>query len=122
MNNHKLFKLGNEKHMLAPWIISHFPENYEEMIYIEPFAGTASVLLKKNPSKEEIISDHNSGIIKLFRIVRDASQELIDFIKKFDFALSSQYESNDLKMAIKEIVLNHVGKNGKVKLETKNVN
>jgi DNA adenine methylase len=32
------------KSRLAKWIISHFPENYKKMSYVEPFGGGGWVL------------------------------------------------------------------------------
>lgn len=34
-----IFRYPGSKWGLADWIISHFPEGYEKLVYLEPFVG-----------------------------------------------------------------------------------
>ena len=113
------FKCHGGKSYLAKWIIEQFPDHYEEMTYLEPFCGGASVLLNKKPSKEEIINDLDINIIILFRILRDQCTQFIRKIKKirykelnFETAIKKQDFSGDLEKAINEFILRRMSRGG----------
>ncbi|MDR1710024.1 MAG: DNA adenine methylase [Candidatus Accumulibacter sp.] len=56
------------KWALAPWIIEHMPPH---RVYVEPFGGGASVLLRKPRSKIEVYNDADQEIVGLFRVLQD---------------------------------------------------
>ena len=70
---HPLLRYHGAKFRLAPWIISHFPKH---RIYVEPFGGSGSVLLRKNRSEVEVYNDLDGEIVNLFRVIRDHGKEL----------------------------------------------
>jgi DNA adenine methylase len=80
------------KWMLAPWIISHFPQH---RIYTEAFGGGASVLLRKARSYAEIYNDLDGEIVNLFRVFRHPEQasELLRLVTLTPYARQEFEES-----------------------------
>src|SRR5688500_1471666 len=72
------------KWRLAPWIIGHFPQH---RIYVEPFGGAASVLLRKPRSYAEIYNELDGEVVNLFRVLRSAdAHELVRRLELTPFA------------------------------------
>ena len=71
--------------MLAPWIISHLPKHD---VYVEPFGGAASVLIRKPPSKVEIYNDLNEELVNFFKILRNqhTAQRLVNMLEHTPFS------------------------------------
>jgi len=62
-----LMRYHGAKWRLAPWIISHFPQHN---CYVEPFGGSAAVLISKEPSAREVYNDKNDEMVNLFNVIR----------------------------------------------------
>lgn len=56
------------KFRLAQWIIANMPPH---KIYVEPFGGSAAVLLQKKPINTEVYNDINGDIVNVFRVLQD---------------------------------------------------
>jgi DNA adenine methylase len=114
------FKTQGGKYYLASWILGHFPENYEKLIYIELYSGAASVLLNKSPSETEVICDTNLGIIQIFRALRDEPNDFIGRLRRtkysegtFERAISRVENPKDyLDYAVGEYILRRMSWGG----------
>lgn len=72
------------KWLLAPWIISNFPPH---RVYVEPYGGAGSVLMRKPRSYAEVWNDLDDSVVNLFRILRsDQADELVRRLRLTPFA------------------------------------
>jgi len=71
------------KWMIAQWIIQYFPSH---RVYVEPFGGGGSILLRKSRSEVEIYNDLNSEMVNVFRQARDNGEELCRLVANTPYA------------------------------------
>jgi DNA adenine methylase len=62
-----------------------FPNDYEKLDYIEPYAGGASILLNKSLSQFEALNEIELGIIQIYRAMRDESGLFIRRVKRMKY-------------------------------------
>jgi len=66
-----LLRYFGGKWAIAPWILSNLPPH---RVYVEPFGGAASILLRKPRSRVEVYNDLDEEIVGIFRVVQDPGQ------------------------------------------------
>lgn len=74
------------KSRLAKTIISKIPEH---TCYVEVFAGGASVLFSKDPSRAEVINDLDRDLVTLYRVIKHHPEELY---RQYKYSLVSRSE------------------------------
>jgi DNA adenine methylase len=100
------------KWLLAPWIISHFPAH---RVYVEPFGGAASVLMRKRRSYAEVYNDLDDEVVNLFRVLRSPhAGDLVDMLRLTPFAstefLAAYRESEcDVERARRTVIRSFMG-------------
>ena len=96
---------------LAEWLISIFPAH---RVYVEPFGGGASVLLRKPRSYAEVYNDLDSEVVNVFRVIRDQGEELQRVLALTPFARdeyrsSFEVSDNPLEQARRTVVRSYMG-------------
>jgi DNA adenine methylase len=90
-----LVRYHGGKWKLAPWILEHLPPH---RVYVEPFGGGASVLLRKARSYAEVYNDLDGEIVNLFRVAREHGSRLVELLRLTPFARDEflqAYEASD---------------------------
>lgn len=64
-------------------ILKHFPDHRR---YVEPFGGSAAVLLNKPSSYIEVFNDLDDDIVHFFRVLREQREELEDWLQNVPFS------------------------------------
>ncbi len=91
--NRTLLRYFGGKWKLAEKIIQYFPAH---QVYVEPFGGGGSVLLKKARSGGEVYNDLDGEIVNLFRVVRDCGAELVRALKLTPYSRDEYLKSYEL--------------------------
>ena len=120
-------KTNNDKaSQISNWIIQQFPNDYANLRYVEPFVGNGSVILNKIKSVEEVASDYNPDVIKLWRVVRDENKSLRNKILKLNYnektyetIKNKKVEKDYFKEAFSHYVISKMGGNKFSKLDRK---
>jgi len=89
-----LLRWHGGKWRLAPWVIQHFPPHG---IYVEPFGGAASVLLRKLRARAEVWNDLDGTLVNLFRVLRsERAGELIRALALTPFAREEYEDASEV--------------------------
>lgn len=99
------------KWKLSDWIISYFPVH---RVYVEPFGGAGSVLLKKPRSYGEVYNDLDGEIVNVFTMTRDRGEELCRALEltpfsRTEFAQSYVPSSDPLEQARRTVLRSFQG-------------
>jgi DNA adenine methylase len=99
------------KWILAPWLQNFFPPH---RVYVEPFGGGASVLIRKPRSYAEVYNDLDSEVVNVFRMLRDRGAELRNLLEltpfaRDEFVLSYEPSADPLEQARRTIARAFMG-------------
>ncbi|WP_220132433.1 DNA adenine methylase [Natronomonas sp. LN261] len=88
------FRWYGGKYSHLKWLLPQLPEAHR---YIEPFGGSGSVLLNREPSPVEVYNDRDSDVTNFFKVLRDHRDELLEKIaltpfsrEEFECAIKNQ--------------------------------
>ncbi len=76
------------------WLLPLLPPTHS---YCEPFAGSAAVLLNREPSQIETYNDLDGEVVNFFRVLRDRKEQLIEALgftpfSREEFSLACQLD------------------------------
>ena len=97
--------------MLAPWIIGHFPQH---RVYVEPYGGGGSVLMRKTRSYAEVYNDAWGDVVNVFRVLRDCGDEIAERLhltpfSRDEFETTSEPANDPLEQARRTIFRSMAG-------------
>ncbi len=109
-----MLRYHGSKFRLAPWITAFFPPH---RMYVEPYAGSASVLLQKERALAECINDLDSRVVNVFHVLRD--EQLAERLRRrllltpfardeFDAAYVDD-DDDPVEQAVRTLVLSFMG-------------
>ena len=75
-----ILRWAGSKRKLLPTIAQHFPTRFDR--YVEPFAGSACVFVKLNPSRS-IINDINAELIRTYRVIKSKAEQIATVLESW---------------------------------------
>lgn len=102
------------KFRLADWIVGLMPPH---QIYVEPFAGAASVLMRKPRSYNEVLNDLDGDLVNLFRVMQ-APEQARALVKRLRLTPYAQLEydlamtpagDDPVERAARLVIRSHMG-------------
>lgn len=107
------------KWRIAPWVISHFPSH---RVYVEPFGGSAAVLLRKPRALTEVYNDLDRNVVNLFKVIREQPSDLAAALAltpyaREEYAQAYDEDCSDLERARRLIARSFMGMSSKGALE-----
>lgn len=72
------------------WLLPQLPKAHH---YCEPFAGSAAVLLNREPSPVETYNDIDGEVVNFFRVLRDRGDDLVRAISLTPFSREEFHEA-----------------------------
>jgi DNA adenine methylase len=116
------FKIHGGKFYTNKWIIKHFPENYTQYDYIEPYFGAGSVFFNKESvveGKIQVVNDIHPRVVAIFNALREEPKEFIKRIKSiryservFNRELKRKKFKDYMDEAVNEFVLRRMSRDG----------
>lgn len=100
------------KWLLAPWIISHMPAH---RVYVEPFGGAASVLMRKPRAKSEVWNDLDGDLFNLFDVLRGPNSAAViravslTLFSRADFERAYEPADDPVERARRLLIRSHQG-------------
>jgi DNA adenine methylase len=71
-------RIGGKSKLKKLIVENYFPDDYESMVYVEPFVGGGSIFFHKNPSALEVINDIDIRIYSIFNGAKKYNHDDID--------------------------------------------
>lgn len=78
-----VFPYFGSKGTLAATIVAALPPH---RVYVEPYAGSAAVLLAKPPARHDVLNDTNRAVVTFFSVLRDRPDDLVDALRLTPYA------------------------------------
>lgn len=88
------FRWYGGKYSHLDWLLPLLPRT---RVYVEPFGGSAAVLLNREPSEVETYNDIDEEVVNFFRVLRDNPEELLRKLYLTPFSYSEFKKACQLK-------------------------